>query len=45
MKREQSNNERLLEELKERNEKSRLDLSESYVELIKTIRTLKRDIN
>lgn len=45
MKIEQAENEKLLEELKERNEKSRLDLSESYVELIKTIKTLKRDIN
>lgn len=45
MKMEQAENEKLLDELKERNEKSRLDLSESYVELIKTIKTLKRDIN
>ena len=45
MKIEQAENEKLLEELKERNEKSRLNLSESYVELIKTIKTLKRDIN
>ena len=45
MKIEQAENEKLLEELKERNEKSILNLSESYVELIKTIKTLKRDIN
>lgn len=45
MKVEQAENEKLLEELKERNEKSILNLSESYVELIKTIKTLKRDIN
>lgn len=45
MKREQAENEKLLEELKERNDKSELDLSKTYVELIKTVRTLKRDIN